>query len=142
MSSQLGQIVGSLGATTRTNTLSPYDFAYWASTFIATGEPSDYNDLGPEVDGASLASWAASQIGVTFPSDYTSAAAALSATAITVTAALQIRGALIVAPTKIAVCLGFGDAIDIISGRYFIKRVSIIDITKWSYGATLPGAIY
>lgn len=125
----------------RWGTQSGYDLAYWASTFVTPGFPSDYGDDGPETDGVSLVSWAASRVGVTLPDTFTEAVAALSDT-VEVDLALKTRGAVLVGPTKIAVCLGLGDIIDIVDGRFFVVVVSETKKAKWTTGALISGVIY
>jgi hypothetical protein len=135
-------VVGTTATQTRIGTLSAFDFAYWASTFIAPGTPQAYNDIGPETDGVSLVLWAAAQIGVTFPSTFAAATAALTDT-MTVDRALRTRGAILVGSSKLSISLGLCDIVDIVQGRYFIRRCATnTEIAKWQYGAKLPGAWY
>jgi hypothetical protein len=143
----MGELGIGIGVTTaemdepnRTGTLSPYDFAYWASTFVARGTPSDYADVGDETDGLSLVVWAASRIGVSFPS--TLAAAVATLTPIEIDQALKTRGALLIGSAKICVTLGLDDVVDIVNGRYFVSRMTAYKRQDWIAGALLPGAKY
>lgn len=133
--------------TPRINTRSAYDLAYWASTFIADGVPSDYLDSGTETDAASLISWAASQVGVEVPTEYASLAPLLS-NDMTVSKALRTRGAILVCPTRVSISMGLNDVIDLINGRYFQYRpvfspqTPSVCINTWEYGSFLPGVVY
>ena len=133
--------------TPRINTLSAYDMAYWAGTFVAEGTATDYLDEGPETDLASLVSWAASQVGVDVPTEYESLVPLLS-NDMTVAKALRTRGAILVCPTRVSISMGLGDVIDLINGRYFQYRpvfspqTPSICINNWEYGSFLPGVVY
>lgn len=151
MTVELGIASNVIGLSTdeaRVNTRSSYDFAYWASTFVSTGVPEDYFDLGPETDGTSLVSWAASQVGINFTADFQTANTILSEGAITVAEALRIRGAVLVCTRRISVCMGLTDVVDVVDGRYFQYKVrftpqnALTCINNWQYGALLPGLVY
>ena len=150
MTVQLGIIPGTVGTASdaaRINTQSSYDLAYWAGTFTAEGVPTDYQEIGPETDLASLLSWACSQVGVEFPTEYASAVPLLP-NVLTVSQALKIRGAVLVCPTRISVCMGVNDVVDLINGRYFQYKPVFtpqnpsLCINNWEYGSYVPGVIY
>ena len=129
----------------RTDTRSPYDFAYWASTFAVGESRFDYTDSGATTDGAPLVSWAASQIGVTIPNTLDGILATLCGYyTVSLDCALRTRGALIVIDNQITVTLGFYDLIDIIDGHYFVRTLPTGVFGKWTTarGAHLPGAKY
>lgn len=135
--------VGTPSWATRIGTLSPYDFGYWAGTFVAPGEPTDYQDNGPETDGTTLVAWAAAQVGVTMPTVFMSAIAAMSNYIIPVETALNTRGALVVCSDYIAVCMGLNDVVGVINGRYYqFKTTAASTNPVWEYGAHVPGLIY
>lgn len=141
----IGAGVGVLGAAidqSRLGTKSPYDFAYWTTTFVSPGVPSDYVDLGPEQDATALIVWAANQIGIAFPDTFTKAVAACSGYEMPLETALKTRGALIYNSSKFAITLGLNDIVDIINGRYFIYRLKPSQYSQWTTGAKLPGALY
>lgn len=141
----IGAGIGNVGTSIdqpRVGTLSPFDFAYWASTFASPGTPRDYVDIGPETDAASLISWSAAQIGVSFPDSFNVAVLACSGYEISVKKALSTRGALLIGSSKFAVTLGLNDILDIVNGRYFIYRLNESQESKWITGAKLPGALY
>jgi hypothetical protein len=127
---------------TRWGTRSGYDLAYWMSTYVAPGFPTDYADDGPETDGVALISWAASRVGVTFPDTFTEAVAALDGNEIEIDQALKTRGSVLVSATKIVVCLGLDDIIDIINGRFFVSQMTDIKKAKWTTGALISEVIY
>lgn len=135
--------VGTPATAMRIGTLSPYDFAFWASTFVTEGTPSSYFDIGPETDGVALVSWAAAQVGASIPADYFYITGLLADTLITVDEALKTRGALLVSVDQIAVCMGLDDVVGVIDGRFFQFKTSA-DSTNpvWEYGAQVPGLIY
>jgi hypothetical protein len=126
----------------RRNTLSPFDFAYWTTTFIADGKPADYSDIGPTGGTPDLIVWALSQVGVDILSSYENIDAYCSETRITVSEALAKRGALLFNGSEIAVTLGLTDILTSISGRYFIKKVSSSELSDWNYGALIPRLEY
>jgi hypothetical protein len=126
----------------RMGTMSGYDLAYWASTFIAPGSSTDYDTDGQETDAASLISWAANRVGVTFPDTFADAVAALSGNEVEIDQALKTRGAVLVSDTKIALCLGLGDIIDIIDGRFFVVQMTDTKKAKWTTGALISEVIY
>ena len=134
-------VVGTASNTSRIGTKSSYDFAYWASTFVADGQVRDYSDMGAETDGVSLITWAAEQIGLTFPDTYSKAVAACTSH-ITVDQALKTRGSLLISPDRFAVTLCLDDVIDVVNGRYFVYRMKDSQRANWNTGAKLPGAIY
>lgn len=131
--------VGITPEETRIGTFNPYDFAYWASTFVADGSPDDYMDYGPETDGTSLVAWAAGRVGVGFTSDFAQANLTLSQYTIPTETALTTRGALLVGYNRMAVCMGLGDVVSVVTGRYFQFKT---ESASWDYGAHLPGLIY
>jgi hypothetical protein len=129
----------------RTDTRSPYDFAYWASTFAVGESQFDYTASGESTDGTPLVSWAASQIGVAFPNTLEAALEALCGYfTVSLDCALRTRGALIVIDNQISVSLGFYDIIDIRDGHYFVRTLTTGSYGKWATarGAHLPGAKY
>lgn len=133
--------------TPRINTRSAYDLAYWASTFVAEGVPSDYLDSGTETDAASLISWAASQIGVEVPTEYADLYPLLS-NDMTVSKALRTRGAILVCQQRVSISMGLGDVIDLVNGRYFqykpvpAPQTPSVCLYTWEYGSFLPGVVY
>lgn len=137
-------IIGVSSDTARIGTLSSLDFAYWVSTYTATGSPTDYDDFGPEVDGASLVSWAANQVGVEFPSVFAYLLTEFDGYEITVEEALTKRGAILFSPNQIAVTMGLDYIVGIINGRYFQHKVAenLPYQDDWYFGAHLPGLIY
>lgn len=146
----LGILPGTIGIaedTPRIGTRSAYDLAYWASTFIAEGTPSDYSDQGPETDAASLISWAAQQVGVEVPPDYATLYTQLTDD-MTVTQALKTRGVILVCSQRVSISMGLGDVIDIVDGRYFqykpvpAPQTPSVCLYTWEYGSFLPGVIY
>ena len=127
----------------RRNTYLPSDFAYWASTFIADGKPADYNETGPIQDAVELVSWSASQVGlVDFPATYPKIITYCASGIISVSEALQKRGALLFNGEDIAVTLGLQDILTNINGRFFIIKPTIIQLNDWVYGALIPGLEY
>jgi hypothetical protein len=126
----------------RMRTMSGYDLAYWASTFVAPGFPTDYDTDGQETDAASLISWAANRIGVTFPDTFAAAVVALDGNEVEIDQALKTRGAVLVSGTKIALCLGLDDIIDIIDGRFFVVQMTDTKKAKWTTGALISEVIY
>lgn len=123
----------------RISTLSPYDFAYWAGTFVVDNDPSDYFETTSDEDGVALVSWAAGQVGVTFPTTYWLAVVALGDTIIDAADALDTRGAVVVNAGQIAVSMGLDYVVGPINGRYFQYKTTASD---WEYGAQIPGMIY
>ena len=135
--------VGTPSDTMRIGTLSPYDFAYWASTFVTEGTPDDYFEDGPETTGAPLVSWAAAQVGVTVPPEFYFLTPALSGGLITVATALKTRGALLVGIDQVAVCMGLDDVVGVVRGRYYQYKTTATSTNPvWEYGAQIPGLIY
>ena len=135
--------VGTPSTMMRVGTLSPYDFAFWASTFIADGTPEDYFEDGPETTGAPLVWWAAAQVGVSVPPELYFLTPALSNHLITVDVALKTRGALLVGIDNIAVCMGLDDVVGVINGRYYQYKTTATSTNPvWEYGAHVPGLLY
>lgn len=131
--------------TSRINTLSPHDFAYWIGTYVSKGTVSDYISVGPETESAPLLSWAASMVGVEFPTEQDAALAALAPTEITVAAAIRKRGAVVVSTTgNIGVCMGMNDVVILTYGRYFLVKNTEFSLyqASWDYGAYIPGLKY
>ena len=126
----------------RRNTLSPSDFAYWSSTFVADGKPSDYSDSGPEDNAIELVAWSAGQVGLELPTTYADLYTYCQSGFVTVTEALSKRGALLFNGTDIAVTLGLKDILLNINGRYFIQKPSAIQLADWTQGALIPGLDY
>jgi len=146
----LGAIQSNVGVPTdtpRVGTLSAYDLAYWASTFLSEGVPSDYTDLGPETDASTLISWAASQVGASIPTEYADLVPTLSQD-LTVAEALRVRGALLVCAERVSLSMGLGDVIDLVNGRYFqykpvpSPQTPSVCLYTWQYGAYIPGVVY
>lgn len=122
----------------RRNTLSSFDFAYWATTFTSEGTPSNYESDGPELNAVSLISWALSQIGINVGLTYSDIDEYCLEGRTTVELALKKRGALLFSGTDIAVTLGLGDILHPVHGRHFIHKPSLIDLPDWQYGAIIP----
>jgi hypothetical protein len=136
-------VVGNPDYTSRIGTLSAYDFAYWASTYITDGEPSDYLEPGPETSGAPLIAWAASQVGVAFPADFDEALVALADSHTSVESALRVRGALLInSASSIGICMGMRDIMMVTSGRYYLFKNTDVSTSQWLYGARIPGMVY
>ena len=133
--------VGTPTSATRVGTLSPYDFAYWATTFVASGAPDDYLDTGPETDGVGLVVWAAQQVGVSVPNNYFGLVIVLSDYIMTIEDALATRGALLVGVGQVAVTTGFDYVVGVINGRYYQYKTTA-DSALWEHGAMVPGLIY
>lgn len=128
----------------RIGTLNPYDFAYWASTFVAPGVPADYVDYGPETDGLALVSWAAGQVGTTLSTEYDIALTMLAEGMIDIEVALKTRGAILVGTDRLAVCMGLDDVVSVVNGRYFQYKTTADSTyqTLWQYAARVPGLRY
>lgn len=132
----------------RVGTRSAYDFVYWAGKFIASGTPDDYQDVGPETDGVSLALWALAQVNVPFPDTYSAAVQYLSESQIDRDQALRTRGALLVCANRISISVGLDTVIDVVNGRYFMYKAVFSPQTpntcrfNWQYGALVPGLVY
>lgn len=126
----------------RRNTYSPSDFAYWASTFIADGTPSDYSDVGPELSTVDLVIWSAGQVGLDLPSTYEDIYTYCQSGLVTTSFALGKRGALLFNGEDIAVTLGLQDMLLNISGRYFIEKPTLLKLEDWTTGALIPGLEY
>lgn len=125
------------------NTMSPLDFAYWCTTYVVHGKPSDYSDKGLDIGSGSLISWASNQIGIIdMPTDYDDIKAYCASTLTTTKIALSKRGALLINDNDIAITLGLNDILLDVYGRHFITKLSSFDITKWAYGAFIPGLVY
>lgn len=125
------------------NTLASSDFAYWCSTYVVRGVPSDYVDEGLEKSSASLISWACNQVGITdMPSTYDEIKSYCASKVITTSEALSKRGALLINDDDIAITLGLKDIVLDIYGRHFIKKVDAYYLSTWSYGALIPGLEY
>lgn len=125
------------------NTFSPSDFAYWCSTYIVSGIPSNYEDDGLDKGSGSLISWAAKQVGIqNMPNTYEGIQSFCSSMQITVKEAIAKRGALLVNATDIAICMGFTDIELDINGRHFIQKLTPTDILTWEYGMLIPGLDY
>jgi hypothetical protein len=137
-------IVGMDSDSARIGTASSLDFAYWASTYVTTGSPTDYSDFGPETDGASLVSWAANQVGVSFPAMFSVLLPLFDGYTIPIESALALRGAILLSPNQIAVTMGLGYIVGIINGRFFQHKVAenLSYQDGWYFGAHLPGLIY
>ncbi len=131
--------VGTSLDSARLGTKSPYDLAFWASTFIAEGSPDDYFDNGSETDGLALLAWSAGQVGVEIPADYVTTLQLVSQNEIPVETALKTRGAILVSTTSLGVSMGLDDAITVINGRYFQIRTTT---SAWEGAGKLPGLIY
>ena len=135
--------VGTQQPASRIGTRSPYDFAYWASTFVASGYPDDYLDFGPETDGVALVTWAAQQVGIAVPPTYFGAVITLSESIVPIETALVTRGAVLVGVDQIAVCMGLEYVVGIVNGRYFqFKTTAASTNPEWEYGALIPGLLY
>jgi hypothetical protein len=135
----MGIAVGTSLESARLNTKSPYDMAFWASTFVVDGSPSDYYDDGGETDGLALLSWAAGQVGVEIPNDYIKLLQLLTEEEVPIETALVTRGAILIGSTSIGIAMGLNDAITIINGRYFQVRTEASD---WESAAFLQGLAY
>ncbi len=138
-------VFGVADYTSRVNTLSPHDFAYWVGTYVVKGTPRDYVSVGPETESATLLSWAASMVGIDFPPDQNDALAVLAPTETTVAAALRKRGAVVVNTNgDIGVCMGMNDVVTLIYGRYFLIRTTEFSLyqASWDFGAYIPGLKY
>lgn len=138
-------VFGVADYTSRINTLSPHDFAYWIGTYVSKGVPSDYIGMGPEIESAPFLAWAASMVGVEFPPEQDAALAALAPTEITVAAALRKRGTLVVSTTgNIGVSMGMNDVVTLVYGRYFLIKNTDFSLyqASWDYGAHVPGLKY
>ena len=131
--------VGTSLDSARLNTKSPYDLAFWASSFIADGSPDDYFDSGPETDGLSMLTWSAGQVGIEMPDDYVTTLQLLTQNEIPIETALKTRGAILIGTTSLGVCMGLDDAICVVSGRYFQIRTTT---SAWEGAGQLPGLIY
>ena len=128
--------------TNRRFTLSPFDFAYWTTTFITDGKPADYSDIGPATDTFDLIVWSLGQVGVEVLNSYADIDSYCSNSRITVNEAVAKRGALLFNGTDIAVTLGLTDILTSISGRYFIKKIPTEELADWNYGALIPRLEY
>jgi len=117
------------------------DFAYWASAYVLQGNLQNDGEYGQDTDSAPAISWAADQVGVEVPTTYEE----LTALLIHVDAsdAIRTRGALLIADSRIAVCLSVSMVVDLINGNYVIRRIeSLSEEAIWNYGGLLPGIDY
>lgn len=131
--------VGTSLESARLNTKSPYDFAFWASTFVVDGSPDDYYTSGSETNGLALITWAAGQVGVEVPTDYVTVLQSLTKNPLSVEKALVTRGAVVIGTSSLGVCMGLNDVIQVIDGRYFHMKTTA---SSWDSAGQLEGLVY
>lgn len=132
---------------TRLGTLLATDLVYWVQRQVGDkwveGTQVSLSSSNPnQFDGSELLQWGAAQVGAFMPDlpNDQIAYAANNGTEVSVSSALNTRGAFLWANNRIAICIGSGKTLENVNGRVGIVRSG--QASRYSRGGKVPGVYY